>query len=751
MKDFKLKVLVLIFTLYQSSIYAKNIVVINEARLNKAIATSKPGDNIILRNGTWKNIELLFEANGTASKPIKLSAQTKGKVIITGNSNLRIAGSHLVVEGLVFKKGFALTSDLISFRKDKTLLANNCRLTECVIDNFNSPERNNVEAWVVLFGNNNEVDHCQFIDKRNQGVTMIVRLDGEGSGENKHFIHHNYFGFRQNLGSNGGETLRIGTSHTSMINSNTLVENNYFDECNGEQEIISNKSNQNTYRKNTFFACQGTLTMRHGNETLVEDNVLLGNNVPYTGGIRVINEKQTVRNNYCEGLAGIRFRGALTIMNGVPNSPLNRYVPVKESEVSNNTFIDCENIELGAGNDAERSQNPESTRMTNNLFYKSDKNQQFGIYADLSGIDFQNNILNGAAKLPSANGFKVKDITLITLPNGLKTSNEAVGATIPKDIAKKNETGVTWYPKAKKSNAGAKILVKPGLNSLHKAVAASKANDTLQLLDGTYHNSKVIMVSHPIVIKGKDNTIITFENINLFQLENEGSLRLNKLLIDGDEAPDSPFVSVVATSKYGMNRNYSLFIDYCSIINMNKNNLFNVLRAYNSTFADSIVISNSTISNLSGTVLELNKEQDNIGLYNVEAVVLDNCTFENIGGEVATMYRGGTDESTIAGSILINHCLFSKVGNNKNNKSGKSLMLQGVQVAEIKNSIFEKSKGIGMKFTVGDPEAKVHHCYFDIKDPFAIEGVGFTQENLSINEENPKMVIGDDGKIIGKQ
>ena len=31
------------------------------------------------------------------------------------------------------------------------------------------------------------------------------------------------------LGSNGGETLRIGTSHYSMFNSNTLVENNYFD------------------------------------------------------------------------------------------------------------------------------------------------------------------------------------------------------------------------------------------------------------------------------------------------------------------------------------------------------------------------------------------------------------------------------------------------------------------------------------------------------------------------------------------
>ena len=44
-----------------------------------------------------------------------------------------------------------------------------------------------------------------------------------------------------------------------------------------------------------------------------------------TGGIRIINENQTVRNNYLYGLTGHRFRGALVIMNGVPNSPRNKW------------------------------------------------------------------------------------------------------------------------------------------------------------------------------------------------------------------------------------------------------------------------------------------------------------------------------------------------------------------------------------------------------------------------------------------
>ena len=43
-------------------------------------------------------------------------------------------------------------------------------------------------------------------------------------------------------------------------------------------------------------------TYRHGNETLVDGNVFIGNNKPSTGGVRVINGQQTVVNNYGVGL-----------------------------------------------------------------------------------------------------------------------------------------------------------------------------------------------------------------------------------------------------------------------------------------------------------------------------------------------------------------------------------------------------------------------------------------------------------------
>ena len=720
----------------------------NVTELNKAVKTALPGAVITMSNGEWKNIEILFETNGTAAKPITLKAQTKGKVIISGESNLRIAGNYLNVEGLVFKNGYSPTSDIIAFRKDSKILAYNCRLSEVVIDNFNSPERNNVEAWVVLFGRNNAVEHCQFIDKRNQGVTLIVRLDTDESAENKHLIAHNYFGYRQNLGSNGGETIRIGTSHNSMKNSQSIVEYNYFDRCNGEHEIISNKSNQNTYRFNTFFECKGTLTMRHGNETWVEGNVLIGNGVAFTGGIRVINEKQTVINNYCEGLTGNRFRGALTIMNGVPNSPLNRYVSVKESKVLNNTFVDCGFIELGAGNDKERSEAPQSTIVKNNLFYSSNTPQHFGVNADLSGITFENNVVNKPTEFPAKSGFKVENVSLTSITHGFN----GVGADIKQVRTTKENTGVTWYSKNISIPAKRNIIkADAGLNTLFDAVKSSKSGDIIELSDGEYNLTKVIHLTHPVTIKGQSGTVITFETAQLFIIENESGLRLENLTIDGKIANDGPLNSVITTSKYSMNKNYSLFVDNCKVKNLMANNFFNFFRVATSTFADTVSITNSSFSKMSGDVLALNKEGDDIGVYNVETIIIDNSDFTDIEGAAVIFYRGGSDESTTAGFLNINHSEFKNVGLGKKNASKAAIDLVGLQNLDIKNSIFDNSSAIKMLLTVGGPAAQVHNCVFNKSSDFEIKGEGFTEKNNEKNVGSAKTVIGDDNQVIGKK
>ena len=308
-------VAVFLFLVNVNAVHAEEFLVKDQKAYQEAVKKSGPGDVIKLANGTWSDFEILFTGNGEEGNPIRLTAETKGQVILSGQSNLRLAGSYLEVSGLIFKDGFTPTSEVISFRRNSKDLANNSRVSEVVIDNYNQPERQEVDFWVMMYGKNNRFDHNHLVGKRNKGVTMAVRLNTEQSQQNHHRIDHNYFGPRQILGSNGGETLRIGTSHYSRTDSFTIVENNYFDRCDGELEVISNKSGKNIFRNNVFYESRGTLTMRHGNNNLVEGNVFFGNGADHTGGIRVINAGQTIKNNYMEGLKGTRFGGAFVIMN----------------------------------------------------------------------------------------------------------------------------------------------------------------------------------------------------------------------------------------------------------------------------------------------------------------------------------------------------------------------------------------------------------------------------------------------------
>src|SRR3546814_10669881 len=90
----------------------------------------------------------------------------------------------------------------------------------------------------------------------------------------------------------------------SLSDSHTIVERNIFDRTSGEVEIVSVKSGGNIVRENLVLASQGAFVLRHGNGNLVERNIFFGKGVPDTGGVRIINRDQTVRDNYFEGLAG---------------------------------------------------------------------------------------------------------------------------------------------------------------------------------------------------------------------------------------------------------------------------------------------------------------------------------------------------------------------------------------------------------------------------------------------------------------
>ena len=684
---------------------------------------------------------MVFKAKGLPNKLIELKAETPGKVIISGRSNLAFSGEYIVISGLVFKDGYTPTGEVISFKTSTTDVANHSRITNTVIDNFSTIDRPMSDLWVAMYGKNNRFDHNTLINKRNRGVTLAVRMNTEASRKNNHIIEYNYFGPRQILGANGGETLRIGTSHFSREYSNTTAQYNYFDRTNGEHEIISNKSSGNSLINNVFFETQGTLTMRHGHFTKVEGNYFLGNRKPNTGGIRIINESQSVSNNYMYGLTGKRLRGALVIMNGVPNSTPNRYDPVIDSSMNNNIVIDSDYIELGAGADEERSAPPTTSEFKGNIILSKSNLSPFTLYDDMSGINFESNYLNEEASTPIKSGFSSTPYNVITNKYGLKAPSKAlldkIGFGEVKLPVTKNEVGANFYPKNEAVvafNSGKTIKVKAGTNTLLSALDASNPGDILLLENGgEYLLTKFAEIHHPITIMANKGgkPVIRSQKPNFINIENGGALTIENLWFDGAESPDYKGNSIISTSSTSMNINYNLFVRNVKVTDLDVNGYFYFFKANAGTFADTIEITDSEFKNITGAILQLNREVDDLGVYSVENLTIAGNTFTDIKEEVATVYRGGTDESTFGPMVTVTDNKLTNVGKGSTHRSGASMYFHGVQKLNISNTTWDNSAPLELFLTNGDPITVIEDVVLKNSGKIRANNNGYKALNVS--------------------
>lgn len=403
----------------------------SENQLKNAVSDALPGDTILLAAQEWKDVELEFKGEGTEISPIVFGAETSGQTFFTGNSRIEISGNWLVVRDFVFKDG-DLTDDgsIIAFRTSSSTFAHNCRLTNVSIDDYNPADKTLDSKYVSLYGTYNRVDHCSFSGKTNSGATFVVWLD---KTPDFHLIDNNYFGPRQDLGVNGGETIRIGTSDWERYNSNCTVEYNLFDECDGEIEIISNKSVGNHYRYNTFDNCEGTLTLRHGSDCWVYGNFFFGDEEKNCGGIRLIGPGHRVYNNYLENLNGTSYRAAICLANGVPDSPANRYRQVDDARVGFNTIVNCkEPFAIGAGKDSEKSLAPINSLIENNLIVAKEGRDLVKDYDSANGVAWKGIFTDAETIGIIADGFTQGDVPM-ELSGKMQTptnDNPVIGAAV---------------------------------------------------------------------------------------------------------------------------------------------------------------------------------------------------------------------------------------------------------------------------------------------------------------------------------
>jgi len=375
-----------------------------------------------MSDGVWTNQDIDFAGFGSASAPITLRPETPGGVQLTGRSQLSISGRYLVVDGLNFEDGGDDSlGHLIEFRGSRGD-ADNCRLTNTQIRNYNATDRNHQYHWVEIFGQDNRVDHCRFQDHDHDGVTLVVRLDDNGQ-EARHLIDFNAFLDRPLGTSNGWETIRIGTSARHRISSKVVVENNLFENCDGEIEIISNKSADNIYRYNTFRSCAGTLTLRHGSGAIIDSNYILGEGKDRSGGIRVVDGDHVIVNNYIADIDD-RADGAISLSAAINNGPDNGYQAVDNVAIHNNTIVDVGGsaviFDWGFGvsrNGGLQDVLPTNVSIVNNLI-RSSRTLFEG--QEGSGYTWANNIAFGASLgIAGRSGLQTVDPQIAVDANGL--------------------------------------------------------------------------------------------------------------------------------------------------------------------------------------------------------------------------------------------------------------------------------------------------------------------------------------------
>lgn len=267
-----------------ATLLANTIVVSSIADLQQAISNAKPGDIILLKKGTYvTTADISINKTGTKEQPITIAAEESGVTEITGSGgyNLTSPAAYIIIRGFKFTHSAskARLGSGTSF----------CRWTHNI---FETPGTGD---YLTIAGSDHEVDYNTFQNKDSLGKFIAVKGTGSQIAE-RLWIHHNYFKTHKNQRNrNGAEALQFGLSGFSLSSSNSIVEYNLFEDCAGENELISIKASMVTVRYNTIRNCPAQFTLRHGNFNQVYGNYFIN-----TPGLRIFGDDHLVHSNHFE-------------------------------------------------------------------------------------------------------------------------------------------------------------------------------------------------------------------------------------------------------------------------------------------------------------------------------------------------------------------------------------------------------------------------------------------------------------------
>lgn len=355
---------------------AQVVYVQNDDQLKAAVTTVQPGDTIVVRNGSFDTDgSVTIKKNGTADKRIVIMAESLLGTEFINESYFDFRKcSYITLSGFIFS-----STDVTAV---KLQASNHIRITNNI---FRIKETESTK-WVYIGGiwddaytysHDNRIDHNIFENKTQPGNFLTIDGSSEPTYQvsQRDTIDHNHFRNNNPRAVNEKESIRIGWSEISMSSGFTVVENNLFEDCNGDPEIISVKTCDNIIRNNTFRGSRGTLSLRHGNRTSVYGNFFFGDGVEGTGGIRLYGDDHKIYNNYFEGLTGTTWDAPITLTNGDYDGGTNysKHFRINRAEIVFNTLVaNVNGIEIGYTNNGNYSKPPRDVFIENNLVTSSE-------------------------------------------------------------------------------------------------------------------------------------------------------------------------------------------------------------------------------------------------------------------------------------------------------------------------------------------------------------------------------------------
>lgn len=406
---------IMILLLTISNLISANaqVTITNIDDLKQTVNNAIPGDVIIIKDGSYDANGMTLNVKGTKASPITIKAESIGGVTFENDTKFILRTcEYLIVEGIVFtNNGTAI----------KLEGSNNIRITR---NTFRLNEDGSTK-WVFIGGvwdepnsslsHHNRIDHNLFENKKEAG--HYITIDGSGGVTQSQFdlIDHNYFRNNTPRFKNEKESIRVGWSEMSKSSGFTIIEFNFFEQCNGDPEIISIKSNDNIVRHNTFTKSEGTVSLRHGNRNRVEGNYFFGGGTSCStddlgthcsGGVRIYGEDHVIINNYFEGLKGERWDAPITLTQGDAesgNGSLSKHFRIERAVIAYNTLINNDfGIEIGYDNNGKYSKPPRDVVIAYNIV-QANQNNLIRYYNQPSNMTWKNNVMHttGSAKLTS--------------------------------------------------------------------------------------------------------------------------------------------------------------------------------------------------------------------------------------------------------------------------------------------------------------------------------------------------------------